>query len=115
MTFTPGPWRIQGEDEMADGVPAIEIVRDVDYGPDFEQVAYIPGQFEDEECEGDIIISDRVRANAHLIAAAPELLEALKAYQKLIPTLQDIPELIAHEISTAYINAMAAIAKAEGK
>ncbi len=107
---TPAPWRIQGEDEIADGVPVIEIVRDVEIGKDFESVCYVQGQFldSDVECEGDIVITERVKANAKLIAAAPELLEALKALSDLV-TKTDFA------FSSQNIQAQLAIAKAEGK
>jgi len=52
---------------------------------------------------------DELKANAHLIAAAPMLLDALEGMVRLFPTLNNI------ELITAYDNAQKAIAKAYGE
>lgn len=104
-THTPGPWRIDynGEDpEFA--APRIK-------GNSVENVAFIPA-YEHPRAEMD--------ANARLIAAAPELLEALRAllsdYEGTLESLNDyrvgseghsaIPE------DASSVAARAAIAKA---
>lgn len=67
---TPGPWLIAGDDEPMPGVPAIEISTET--GPDWKLVAYVM-------CDGETNrLADVDRANARLIAVAPELIEALR-------------------------------------
>lgn len=61
---TPGPWEAREVPPMA----AIAIA----------QVGYMPhGQFFNRSFDGDLTDADR--ANARLVAAAPELLDALRA------------------------------------
>ena len=83
LNHTPGPWSIRQE-----GVWSV--------GTDHEMTALVYG-FTDEEEE----------ANAHVIAAAPDLLEALKILAKLGES---------HGAEGVYWDkARAAIAKAEGR
>lgn len=72
---TPGPWLV----EMMDR----ETVRV--RGPDAEHVAIVPAD-DTEERHGRIyeFVSRTGRANAALIAAAPEMLAALKATRELV-------------------------------
>ena len=92
---TPGPWEakvpgtivahsdkcvVRGEDSVIDWVATV-------------QVSNMPAW----------------RANAHLIAAAPELLEALRG---IVDSFETCPENLHSELFTA---ARAAIAKAEGR
>lgn len=98
---TPGPWRV-GRTHGA-------VVTDVEH----------PGVWSDEENKqgyGGFLVCESVRsqANANLIAAAPDLLAALKktrtqAYGAIVASGSD-PEYAAIAVS----DADAAIAKAEG-
>lgn len=85
---TPGPWSITSKPD--DEYPVFDIGHQLSNGP----------------FKGDVmIVCDTVEeANAHLIAAAPEMYEALKAI-----------EAEAHVNSTNYDLVIAAIAKAEGR
>jgi hypothetical protein len=77
--YTPGPWSIRQE-----GVWSV--------GTDHEMTALVYGYTETQE-----------QANAHLIAAAPDLLEALKS------------AIASPVCGNWYEQAAAAIAKAEGR
>jgi len=68
---TPGPWYF-GDDELTSGVPVIPI-----RGADHRTVAEVVSTFVDKG-DVDFAITDQDRANASLIAAAPELLKQLK-------------------------------------
>lgn len=90
---TPGPWSV--EKCVANHLhPYYEqgtIIQTVD-----SEVA--------DECIATIEVSERDEANAYLIAAAPELLEALEGLVENIP----------HHDSVSWDKAHAAIAKAKG-
>ena len=105
VTHTPGPWTI-GRTDFDNAGEVIEI-----NAPDGTSVAHVLSSDEITEAE---------RADAFLIAAAPELLEALK--QMEIAAQEIAVEFIEHERATnwkvvndAYIASARAIAKAEGK
>jgi hypothetical protein len=70
---TPGPWDNDGEDELF-GTPFIRITAD----NAARDVCEVSASWTDDSCTAQVI-DDTVRANARLIAAAPELLEALVA------------------------------------
>ncbi len=93
IQHTPGPWNV----DLETG----EIVAGKD--KDFAVLGTIYGA-DDFPCSEDDI-SAECKANAHLIAAAPELLEAAKK------ALEDCVDLIATEAGIALEKA---IAKAEG-
>lgn len=88
---TPGPWETNGEIVRAKGSKTVADILEQDlYNKDIEAMA-----------------------NAHLIAAAPELLEAL---EKMIVFIQSNGIIIPAEVSTAPIGfAKQAIAKALNK
>ena len=90
MAHTPGPWTIHlwGDNEY-------------DINAASETVCNVPG-FDD-----DTVDADRAGANARLIAAAPELLAALKAH---LPWAEEPVQGWG-----AWADAVAAIAKAEGR
>ena len=54
---------------------------------------------------------EEAAANERLATAAPELLEALESYQKIIPTLREVPELVALELAKTYAEADALLKK----
>lgn len=91
MSHTPGPWTIHG---WGDG--------DYEVNAASETVCNVPG-FDDETVD-----VDKAEDNARLIAAAPELLAALK--QCLLRLRVDC-----EEDSDLREDAEAAIAKAEGR
>jgi len=105
MPYTPGPWTIN-EKWPTEVVSAKGAICETDAGA--------PESVEEME------------ANARLIAAAPELLEALKAYQRLDDAHANckecdgevMPELCEACFPLAYyarLKRRAAIAKAEGR
>ena len=85
MTHTKGPWRIGDAGATVFGPP--------------------------QGLPPLIVANVRSKANAHLIAAAPDLLEAAK---HLLKDLEQDFELTANEIQSAYVLRYA-IAKAEGR
>ncbi len=92
-----GPWTVVGEDS-ADGMKFIEIAAGEVGKPGYQQIAHVIGDpFEDD-------LSEQDWQHARLIAAAPELLEALKAMSD-----DKLP------YSQALSMSKAAIAKAEGR
>jgi hypothetical protein len=99
-THTPGPWRYFVED---------------DEGP-----AKLPGTFTVDDAGLDWIAQGiEYEANARLIAAAPDLLAALKALDDLRrPTVQGSLGMVLMAIPTTHPlwdDARAAIAKATGE
>ena len=114
MTHTPGPWRIEGEFDAETGV---SVVADLDGGTglicELEQLC---GEWDESEI-GD----------AHLIAAAPELLASLKETKDAAAVLMlliadftriyeiDLELMIDQRLFDGFgVRAQAAIAKAEG-
>jgi len=91
-TYTPGPWAM---DAGTDGA--------VVYDPSAGTIAQIP------------IDLRANRANARLIAAAPDLLEALEFFEREMVKAQGFPEIAGRSgLSASLINARAALAKARG-
>ena len=87
IKFTPGPWHV--------GMKPGPMV----YGPQGEQIVGINVLLDQPE----------VIANARLIAAAPELLEALKQFVDYYESMQG------HKDNSVIRNGKAAINKAEGR
>jgi hypothetical protein len=97
---TPGPWKQQAE-RQAGLVAAIRIKAEG------ATIAYVAGDDTVEDVKGRIWerVSDEASANARLVAAAPDLLDALRT-MLTYATKAD---------SKAVAKARAAIAKAEGQ
>lgn len=105
---TPGPWRVGeyddylGYDCMTGGVRAGPVVLD---GGSYGQKSCLP--IEPAQL-------DRLMADARLIAAAPELLEALRLSLAWLPAAADHPSATV-AVYEAQEAARAAIAKATGE
>ena len=80
MKHTPGTW-IACEDDEREGMPFIPIVAGTETEP------YLVAQVEPDmdEATQEFYISERTRADAQLIAAAPDLAAALKLLVAAIP------------------------------
>lgn len=113
MSFTPGPW-------------AVDKVEDSSYGDDDVVGFWIRGKGKDQ-CIGGMVVASvvsdclrhEVDFNARLIAAAPELLEALEAAVAFIDSHAADPDLT-DEMCQTYSrflesNAKVVIAKARGE
>jgi hypothetical protein len=100
QTHTPGPW------EIADDLKTMDCIGI--YGANNQLVAEIrdPESVKPQEREAEEAL---FRANARLIAAAPELLEELKTLVQLVAA--HIPD----EADNWNRAALAAITKAEGR
>ena len=109
MAHTPGPWRVGGTsgntgeaEEIAAGLRII---------------AWTADTYNEDEDEGEV--TDEDRANARLIAAAPELLAACTAVandcERVIDG-DDCSGMSDAELFGAFLDTLrAAIAKAEGR
>ncbi|WP_043588450.1 hypothetical protein [Geminisphaera colitermitum] len=97
ISHTPGPWKVR-EDYTGDFLTELEIIADNSY---YHRIARI-------NAEEESALVQEQGANARLIAAAPELLAALKECLDLLT--------VGHN-SHAYtvVRAGKAIAKAEGR
>jgi hypothetical protein len=97
---TPGPWRVSDLDPRVIGPVRMLRAGDSSQVPQPQAVARVM----DRTGESD--------ANARLIAAAPELLDALRAFcgdYESTPTTSDT------SLKAAYLHALEIIAKAEGR
>lgn len=72
---TPGPWFCGDEDEDIAGVQYVDVHAGTYGDPSYRSVAHVEAGFDDDF----LPLDEETHANAHLIAAAPELLEALQA------------------------------------
>lgn len=117
--FTPGPWFVQ-DDEWTDGETA-NITSDFRSDNSIIPVAQISGSGSESGFNGDFSLEQK--ANARLIAAAPELLEALQDmvsrieyYANLDGSYKPSIEDWAYTYNSSDMDAArAAIAKALGK
>ena len=102
--FTPGPWTFSHDNQFGDTRFYVAQQEGAPYTPDYSDVATLIA----ETCSGDRVAVQQ--ANARLIAAAPELLEALRkladAYERLKPP--------GYPLSDPEKQARAVIAKATG-
>ena len=96
-THTPGPWTV--EEYGDEDAPALVIHKNTETRVCFMAT---PGSHGDPA---------KIEADAHLIAAAPELLAALK---QLVADYQDVPDPTDEDGQAVFDTARAAIAKAEG-
>lgn len=109
MKHTPGPWCVEsamGED--TDIALAYEIPSE---GSPIIIATCFPGD-KTEEDDGDAITYKQARANAKLMAAAPDMLAALRVADDAI--CQATWEVRQKELTNASNIVRAAIAKAEG-
>lgn len=77
--FTPGPWHYGDEDESVVGVHYVDVHAGEYCTASYRCTASVEGPFVDGEFGP---LDEETRANARLIAAAPELYEALEALVK---------------------------------
>jgi len=99
MGHTPGPWTLHRWGDNDYEINAAEWT-----------VCYVPG-FVDDTVE-----SDMAEHNAPLIAAAPELLDGLKATVESLVELAQYEEAAQDMVATGWFDqAVKAIAKAEGR
>lgn len=109
--YTSGPWSACCLDRCPHyvfGPNGDEIICDLNHNE--------PDAYGYDKYNGIITIDQR-QANARLIAAAPDLLEALEKCLYIIGHPKDEPETLWRtddEINDAYMQARAAIAKAKG-
>lgn len=78
--FTPGPWYIGIDDD--DGTPFIEICKGECPSKEYKDIAKVNSTLDTNTDE--FVITDEDRANASLIAAAPELYEELTQAEKAL-------------------------------
>lgn len=106
---TPGPWFVGDDDEDAAGVEYIDVHAGAYMDSPYRSIAHVQPGFD----EDFLPRSDEDWANARLIAAAPELLDALKALQ--LQALQS-PDLLATEWGQEALSlTKAALNKATGQ
>lgn len=102
---TPGPWKIDGPKAMNIQCNIHRVIND-----DRFPAAFVPAW--DQPAPGEEDGTEEARANARLIAAAPDLLEALKALRDAVEASK---KMNGREYIDLGIQVNAAIAKAEGR
>ncbi|MXF49648.1 hypothetical protein GR294_24460 [Raoultella sp. Lac2] len=102
---TPGPWRFD-EQEALSGGPVFYIAQDdnAKYTPNYSDVS--------QTCSGEI--KHIQKANAQLIAAAPNLLEELQKLREYVINVCDVDEEDCHS-EHPLMSSRAAISKALGE
>lgn len=96
---TPGPWIV----EWGDKTP---IYVSPESRHEYVSICKVLPIDDEIDCDdGDFIVGSQTKANAHLIAAAPELLAACEAAEW---NSLDLPEFVVERL-------LAAIAKAKGE
>ena len=110
VSHTPGPWYDWGDDEVPSGIPVIEIGAGMIGEPNRKQIAYVQPSDAGDDDEGFPLFEQTPedRANARLIAAAPDLLEALE-------TICEKLTRAGAANSKPFVDARAALAKARGQ
>ena len=117
MSHTPGPWKVRGP--APGGLPYLQVV-----APEYQALT----DADHVVCELRLWRQPRPEANARLIAAAPELLDALASIRSSLMELDDDgcgrPGCGWREMDATYVDqlisnnlrlAIDAIAKAEGR
>lgn len=108
MNPTAGPWEVTDDTQRIDGIGAVRMYRVVapngDVVAEFYEIIY-EDDGEGAGCHYDL----QAMANAQIIAAAPEMADAIAA---LLDTYEPYPGGSAWD---AYQNAKAALAKARGE
>lgn len=106
--FTPGPWHVIGEVVMDRN---IEIIEGDPNRPayEWEFIASVHYETDEENQSEKSFTKEIAEANARLIAAAPELLDALEL---LVPP--QCPIVTHHKPDCDFCRALKAIAKAKG-
>ena len=95
---TPGPWEVVGS-------------RICTVANDKERITLAK-----TEPGGSFAMSEQQEANAHLIAAAPAMYEALQAMVEVFPAVVKMtPYGVSMDISKLHDNAKTALAQAEGR
>ncbi len=106
---TPGPWELELQKTSAVFTAIGEPVAVVGGEATGEDVEFVIGRLCDYGEHG----VEQTTANAHLVAASPDLLEACKAMAGVV---EGFPDMISEpSVKACYDMAVAAIAKAEGK
>lgn len=100
---TPGPWVVCDDDEY-DDCPFIPIETDKPVGPELQLICEVHGS------SPDLLITDNDRANARLIAAAPELLAALEFITNVARTASGFSPMALKQADTAIAKATGAAA-----
>ncbi len=114
-TFTPGPWMVEPHSDTDE---VINVVSEYEVLPDGKKRAHWIAELDAQiDFDSDVDVQlDRVNANAHLIASAPSLYEALKAMVGAVDDLGDFSgsySLV--PLAAALDQARTALAKAEGR
>lgn len=113
MKPTPGPWEIEPDSHRVDGIGEVNIYRvvakDGSVVAEFSNAGCNEIAFEDDPDYGGDHYDYQAMQNATLIAAAPEMADAIEA---LIATYEPYPGCDAWD---AYVKAKAALAKARGE
>lgn len=108
FAHTAGPWNVGTSSE--NGVHCVDAIDP--HRPGIIEICEVWGTYADTEKD------DMSLANAHLIAAAPTMLEALHAAEEALvnsrPMMDHYPEAVARH-DQALLSVSAAIAKALGK
>lgn len=112
MSHTPGPWQIAPHSDAAE---VLEIVSEYRESRGMKSAHWIAECDLQETKDGHDIDYETNAANAHLIAAAPELLDALKAALEWLPDPRPHRLTDPDGLEAVIRQCEAAIKKAEGR